>query len=82
VTHNGLAANQRPHISLIDRRRFYHAAFPIGLYVKQKSCESKAEAVVCLLTALSHINVEVCGAASAAVNEARRLMPRPATPPC
>ena len=27
-------------------------------------------------------NVEVCGAASAAVDEARRLMPRPATPPC
>jgi len=26
--------------------------------------------------------VEVCGAASPAVDEARRLMPRPATPPC
>jgi len=26
--------------------------------------------------------VELCGAASPAVDEARRLMPRPATPPC
>jgi hypothetical protein len=57
VTHNSLEANQRPHISLIDRRHFDHAALPIGLYVKQKSCKSKAEAVVRLLTALSHINV-------------------------
>jgi len=59
VTHNSLAANQRPHISLIDRRHFGYAAFPIGLYVKQKCSKSKAAAVVRLLTALSHINVRV-----------------------
>src|SRR5437667_3349771 len=59
MTHNSLEANQRPHISLIDRRHFDHAALPIGLYVKRKCCKSKAGAVVRLLTALSHINVRL-----------------------
>ena len=59
MTHNSLEANQRPHISLIDRRHFDHAALPIGLYVKRKCCLFEAEAVVRLLTALSHINVPV-----------------------
>jgi hypothetical protein len=60
VTHNSLAANQRPNISLIDRRHFDDAALPIriaercttGVYVN-------AEAVTRALTALSHINVRV-----------------------
>jgi len=59
VTHNSLAANQRPHISLIDRRHFDHAALPIGLYAKQKRCLFEAESVVHPLTTLSHINVPV-----------------------
>jgi len=59
VTHNSLEATQRPHISLIDRRHFDHAALPIGLYVKRKRCKSEAEAVARPLTALSHINVRV-----------------------
>jgi hypothetical protein len=58
VTHNSLAAKQRPNISLIDRRHFDHAALPIritercttGVYVN-------AKAVTRPLTALSHINV-------------------------
>jgi hypothetical protein len=59
VTHNSLVANQRPHISLIDRRHFGYAALPIGLYVKPKHCFIEAEGVVHPLTALSHINVRV-----------------------
>jgi hypothetical protein len=67
VTHNSLVANQRPNISLIDRRHFDHAALPIrirercttGVYVN-------AEAVTRALTALSHINVPVCRAVHAA----------------
>jgi hypothetical protein len=31
VTHNSLAANQRPNISLIDRRHFDDAALPIRI---------------------------------------------------
>jgi hypothetical protein len=41
VTHNSLEANQRPHISLIDRRHFGYAALPIGPYVKRKRCKSE-----------------------------------------
>jgi hypothetical protein len=59
VTHNSLEANQRPHISLIDRRHFDHAALPIRLYVKRKRCVFEAEGIVHPLTTLSHINVPV-----------------------
>lgn len=62
MTHNSLAANQRPNIGLIDRRHFDDPALPIritercttGVYVN-------AEAVTRPLTALSHINVLLCG---------------------
>jgi hypothetical protein len=30
---NSLEANQRPHISLIDRRHFDYAALPIGPWI-------------------------------------------------
>ena len=60
MTHYSLAANQRPNISLIDRRHFDDVALPIritnrcttGVYVN-------AEAIARPLTALSHINVRV-----------------------
>ena len=60
MTHDSLAANQRPNISLIDRRHLDDAALPIritercttGVYVN-------AKAVTRPLTALSHINVAV-----------------------
>ena len=60
MTHDSLAANQRPNISLIDRRHFDDAALPIrttercttGVYVN-------AEVVTRALTALSHINVRL-----------------------
>ena len=77
VTHNSLEANQRPHISLIDRRHFDHAALPIGLYVNQKRCKSEAEDVVHPLTALSHINVPVV--AQSAWSEAPREICRSRT---
>jgi hypothetical protein len=41
VTHNSLVANQRPHISLIDRRRFDHAALPIGPLIERKAAYVK-----------------------------------------
>jgi len=60
VTHNSLVANQRPHISLIDRRHFDDAALPIGMLDRRTtSAYVKREAVARLLTALSHINVRV-----------------------
>ena len=40
MTNNSLAANQRPHISLIDRRHFDDAALPMRFYVNQKHCKS------------------------------------------
>ncbi len=57
MTHNSLVASQRPHISLIDRRHFGDAVLPKRRYVKQKGPLIEVEAVVHLLTALSHINV-------------------------
>jgi hypothetical protein len=57
VTHNSLVANQRPHISLIDRRHFDYAALPIGPLMKCNDCLCEAEAIAHPLTALSHINV-------------------------
>ena len=60
VTHNSLVANQRPHISLIDRRHFDDAALPIGMSVRlPTSAYVKRNAVARPLTALSHINVPV-----------------------
>jgi hypothetical protein len=78
VTHNSLAANQRPNISLIDRRHFDDAALPIritercttGVYVN-------AEAVTRPLTALSHINVPSNRRAPANLCTARRQRARP-----
>jgi hypothetical protein len=43
VTHSSLEANQRPHISLIDRRHFDHAALPIGRYVNQRAAPEAAD---------------------------------------
>jgi len=58
VTHNSLEANQRPHISLIDRRHFDDAALPVGTTDRLTRCAYvKAPAVARPLTALSHINV-------------------------
>jgi hypothetical protein len=58
VTHNSLAAIQRPNISLIDRRHFDDAALPIGIPIRRaSSAYVKREAVARPLTALSHINV-------------------------
>ena len=58
VTHNSLVANQRPHISLIDRRHFDDVALPIGMLIGiTTSAYVKPKAVARLLTALSHINV-------------------------
>jgi len=51
-------ANQRPHISLIDRRHFDDAALPVGMLIGiTTNAYVKREAVARLLTALSHINV-------------------------
>ena len=41
VTHNSLVANQRPHISLIDRRHFDYAALPIGAFQKRMTAYVK-----------------------------------------
>jgi hypothetical protein len=60
VTHNSLEANQCPHISLIDRRHFDYAAFPIGpVDWHARSAYVKRRGVARPLTALSHINVRV-----------------------
>ena len=60
MTHNSLAANQRPNISLIDRRHFDDAALPIRMLKRSTtSVYVNAEVVTRLLTALSHINVRV-----------------------
>ena len=60
MTHNSLVANQRPHISLIDRRHFDDVALPIGMLIGiTTSAYVKPKAVARLLTALSHINVRV-----------------------
>jgi hypothetical protein len=77
VTHNSLEANQRPHISLIDRRHFDHAALPIRLYVKRKRCLFEAEDVIHPLTALSHINVPSNRRAQPDLCKARRSRARP-----
>jgi hypothetical protein len=53
VTHNSLAANQRPNISLIDRRHFDHAALPIritercttGVYVNGRGGHSPLDSI-------------------------------------
>jgi hypothetical protein len=57
VTHNSLEANQRPHISLIDRRHLDEAALPIRTTIVAQRVYVNAEVVARPLTALSHINV-------------------------
>jgi hypothetical protein len=53
VTHNSLAANQCPNISLIDRRHFDDAALPIriaercttGVYVNGRGGHSRLDSI-------------------------------------
>lgn len=62
MTHNSLVASQRPHISLIDRRHIDHAALPIRTFnAWTRGAYVNAGAVARPLTALSHINVVLCG---------------------
>lgn len=76
MTHNSLVANQRPHISLIDRRHFDDAALPIGMLDCRTTCAYvKRKTVARLLTALSHINVR--GLPHRAEREAARHRCRP-----
>ena len=58
MTHNSLAASQRPNISLIDRRHFDAVALPIR--TPERSTRGgyvNAAGPVRPLTAFSHINV-------------------------
>ena len=65
MTHTSLVANQRPHISLIDRRHFDDVALPIGMSMRlTTSAYVKRNAVARPLTALSHINDQVHRAAA------------------
>ena len=65
VTNNSLAANQRPNISLIDRRLSGARRVPYRVHFnRKKTClAGKSRGQRLHLTQVSHINAELSGAA-------------------
>jgi len=75
VTNNSLAANQRPNISLIDRRLSVARRVPCRVRLNAENMLGKKQGHRRHLTLVSHINVVLCGGPALTVELARRWRP-------